>query len=59
MSSVASPCISVCQINEKTQQCLGCYRTVEEITQWWDMPPDEQRALLVVLEQREIDALNF
>ncbi len=59
MAAVASPCINVCQINEATQQCLGCYRTVEEITNWWDMSVDEQRAFLVVLEQREIEALNF
>jgi predicted Fe-S protein YdhL (DUF1289 family) len=46
-------------MNEATQQCLGCYRTVEEITRWWEMDVDEQRALLVVLEQREIAMLNF
>ncbi|MFM9913332.1 MAG: DUF1289 domain-containing protein [Methylophilaceae bacterium] len=59
MASVASPCINVCQMNEATQLCLGCHRTVEEITRWWEMDAKEQRALLAVLEQREIEALNF
>jgi len=59
MATVASPCINVCQMNETTQQCLGCYRTVEEITKWWDMSADEQRALLLLLEQRQVEALIF
>ncbi len=59
VSAVASPCINVCQMNETTQQCLGCYRTIEEIKNWSGMSPEAQRALLATLEQREIDALNF
>ena len=46
-------------MNEATQLCHGCYRTVEEITRWWEMEVDEQRALLAVLEQRQLEALTF
>ncbi len=59
MAAVASPCINVCQMNETTQLCLGCYRTVEEITRWWEMEVEEQRALLPVLEQRQLEHLTF
>ncbi len=59
MAAVASPCINVCQMNETTQLCLGCYRTAEEITRWWEMEVEEQRALLPVLEQRQLEHLTF
>ena len=31
---VASPCNSVCRIDERTGWCEGCYRTIEEIAAW-------------------------
>jgi predicted Fe-S protein YdhL (DUF1289 family) len=46
-------------MNEATQLCMGCYRTVEEITRWWEMEVEEQRALLQVLEQRQLEQLTF
>ena len=29
-----SPCIGVCTIDQNTQQCIGCGRTLEEISKW-------------------------
>lgn len=34
---IASPCIGVCSIDDTSGFCEGCYRTLEEIQQWWDM----------------------
>jgi uncharacterized protein len=34
---VESPCINVCQMNESTGFCYGCYRSIEEIQGWWDL----------------------
>jgi predicted Fe-S protein YdhL (DUF1289 family) len=34
---VESPCINVCQMNESTGFCHGCYRSIEEIQGWWDL----------------------
>ena len=31
---VASPCISVCRMDPKTQLCEGCARTIDEIANW-------------------------
>ena len=31
---VDSPCINVCQIDEKKSYCTGCLRTLEEISNW-------------------------
>lgn len=32
--SVASPCISVCRMDPRTQLCEGCARTIDEIADW-------------------------
>jgi len=56
---VDSPCISVCAMDDLSGFCLGCYRTVDEIKTWWDMGPDEQKNLLVLLDERQLEQANF
>ena len=29
-----SPCISVCQMHPRTGFCIGCFRTMDEISDW-------------------------
>lgn len=41
-SNVKSPCIKVCAVDAKTGWCLGCGRTLKEITQW-SKYTDQQR----------------
>ena len=48
-----SPCISVCQIDPASGQCLGCYRTRDEVSRWRGMSEDEQRELLEALRERQ------
>jgi predicted Fe-S protein YdhL (DUF1289 family) len=57
--AIQSPCIGVCAMSESTGFCEGCYRTIEEIRQWWDMAPDQKSQLLTELEQRQIELANF
>ena len=54
-----SPCIGVCVINDSNGFCHGCYRTIAEIKAWWDLNQNEQKDLLVVLEQRQSQAVTF
>ena len=49
---LASPCISICQINPQSGECSGCYRTREEIARWRSMDYDAQAALLADLAAR-------
>jgi predicted Fe-S protein YdhL (DUF1289 family) len=49
---LASPCISICQINPVSGECSGCYRTRQEIAQWRSMDYDAQAALLKQLGER-------
>ena len=47
-----SPCISVCELDQATGLCLGCYRNRQEIKAWRDMDEAAQRQLLYTLHAR-------
>nr|NDG60814.1 DUF1289 domain-containing protein [Betaproteobacteria bacterium] len=34
MSTLASPCVSVCRMDPLRQLCEGCLRTLDEIAAW-------------------------
>jgi hypothetical protein len=56
---VQSPCIGVCSIDEISGFCQGCYRTIDEIKNWWDMSQPEQTNLINELEQRQTKTISF
>ncbi len=35
-----SPCIGICKVEDGV--CTGCNRTLEDITKWSDMSPEER-----------------
>ena len=47
----ASPCISVCALDEN-DVCMGCYRTANEITEWFMASAEEKRRILRSAEER-------
>ncbi|WP_210712560.1 DUF1289 domain-containing protein [Pseudomonas sp. MWU349] len=48
---VASPCVSICALDEQ-DTCTGCQRTVDEITRWSRMDNAERRAVLALCHER-------
>ena len=46
---IESPCISVCRYDNEV--CVGCGRTVDDITNWYDMTDDEKQAVLNSIEK--------
>lgn len=52
MTTVESPCILVCSIDDKTGYCFGCGRTRDEIAGWLAMTPAERRAVMALLPAR-------
>lgn len=49
---IESPCIAVCLVHPVAGICTGCGRTVEEITRWSSMTPQERRAIMDALPER-------
>lgn len=47
-----SPCIQLCKIDVASGWCVGCYRTLEEISHWSTKTTAEQYAVLAVLNDR-------
>lgn len=43
---IASPCTNVCKIDEATQRCAGCDRTIDEITRWSRMDNEAKQAVI-------------
>ena len=54
--SQETPCISVCQIDPRTNLCLGCGRTLPEIARWSAMDSAERHAVMAQLSARMIEA---
>ena len=47
-----SPCTRVCVMDGDYRYCLGCKRTLEEISNWGSMSDAEQAAVLAQLPAR-------
>lgn len=50
--SVASPCNAVCRLDSATGWCLGCGRTMAEISRWPHAPDSEKARILSALPAR-------
>jgi predicted Fe-S protein YdhL (DUF1289 family) len=51
-SPVASPCISVCRIDEASGLCVGCLRTLDEIAAWSTLDDAQKRAVWRAIAER-------
>ena len=52
-TTIASPCISVCQIDDATDCCIGCYRSIDEIRDWPIMSAAEKTDVLSRTAERK------
>ena len=48
---VKSPCIEVCSLNNE-DVCIGCYRTANEIIEWFSALDERKREILAAIDQR-------
>jgi hypothetical protein len=51
-SEVKSPCIKVCKYDSE-KNCMGCHRSMDEITNWIFYNDDEKRQVLKNTEERK------
>ncbi len=50
--TVPSPCVSVCQMDDATGLCQGCFRTLQEIGQWGNADDAFKRVIWANIETR-------
>lgn len=53
-----SPCVSICVLDEN-DICQGCYRSADEITDWFVSTPEQKRTVLQLAEERREGASSF
>lgn len=53
--TIPSPCIAVCALDED-DICIGCYRSGDEITDWFMADDAEKRMILSRCEARRREA---
>lgn len=59
IEDIVSPCIGVCAMNDATGFCHGCYRSIEEIREWWNMSDEAREQTMGALDQRMADNTSF
>jgi uncharacterized protein len=47
-----SPCIKLCTIHPVERLCIGCFRTIEEITVWSRLTPEGRAQIMADLPAR-------
>ena len=52
MTSVPSPCNSICTIDATSGVCIGCYRTLDEIARWMQLSDAQKREVVRLLPSR-------
>jgi uncharacterized protein len=52
-TAVASPCVDICRLDAEGL-CVGCRRTIEEITEWSRASEARRREILRELERRSV-----
>ncbi|HEY8353647.1 MAG TPA: DUF1289 domain-containing protein [Methylophilaceae bacterium] len=59
IEDIVSPCIGVCTMNQESGLCEGCFRSIEEIREWWNMSAEERSEVMQRLEKRQSEAFDF
>jgi predicted Fe-S protein YdhL (DUF1289 family) len=51
-NEIDSPCVKICVVHPESRLCIGCMRTIDEISQWSKFTPDERAAVKAELPGR-------
>ncbi|WP_103333733.1 DUF1289 domain-containing protein [Pseudotabrizicola formosa] len=49
---IASPCVKLCVVHPEARLCIGCLRSIDEITQWSRLSPQAREAIMAELPAR-------
>lgn len=51
-NEIASPCVKLCVVHPEERICVGCFRSIEEISGWSRMTQEERAAVMEELPAR-------
>ncbi len=51
-AEIESPCVKLCVVHPESRLCMGCHRSIDEITAWSSMTPEARRAVMAELPGR-------
>ena len=51
-TEVDSPCVKLCTVHPVERICIGCLRTIDEITAWSKMAPETRTRIMAELPAR-------
>lgn len=51
-AEVESPCVKLCVVHPEARICVGCYRSIDEISGWSRLTPEQRRAIMAELPAR-------
>lgn len=49
---IASPCVKLCVVHPEERICVGCYRSLDEISRWSKLTHDERATIMAQLPDR-------
>ena len=49
---IESPCVKICVVHPEARLCTGCLRSIDEITRWSKMSPEDRRSVMAELPDR-------
>lgn len=49
---IASPCVKLCVVHPEARICVGCLRSIDEISQWSKLSHEERAAVMADLPAR-------
>ena len=51
-NEVDSPCVNICIVHPQANICIGCFRTIDEISSWSSMSESERNGIIKELPNR-------
>jgi hypothetical protein len=49
---IASPCVKLCVVHPEARLCVGCLRSIDEITLWSRLTPERRAEIMAELPAR-------
>ena len=52
-AEIDSPCVKICVIHPETRLCVGCARSIDEISAWSRLTPEARSTIMADLPTRK------